>query len=340
MLYLRFLFAFAFCCASIFPSCASPAPSSTKVQGADAANITRITADISIFDLKDLMRSPEQAWVVAGIKPQVPNGGSSNAYVDSATGKLVVAPNGFEYVTLGGTFRVVATLASPVKKTVWMYNLILPIHDNFGVRSSSPEVRLMAFYRGGVAIFRIVDTQDNPQSFDPVYLIPEEWATLVGPALKYCKTHPKVFLESKVLKNQNELRRDLLSSNPFIEIAAYRTLSANQTLRKQYGFRPIAAATGFRQGILLCIALKNISAREETAAGVTDYIDKAKNTAELEGITIGLVSSLREWGLSDSDRALYLSLLRKLVLRQTVLTSQNQQKDFITNLIANAQVFK
>ena len=217
----------------------------------------------------------------------------------------------------------------------------MPLGTFSSVGSSEDTQRYSAFSSGGTVIFHYNEEAKNAAKFNPVYLIPDEWANFVLPAFKFQQANQALFDETKVAANLKPLTVLLSDANPFNAIAAARVLGPQRGLDAAFVSSSLDSSTGYTQAIFAYLTFKNAHPLRQEAIdnALGQVIDKASSAATLKWITLGLTTAQNDdaqsyFTLKDCAKILLLRVDK----RQKMLNTKTPDDDYVNELLIVAQV--
>lgn len=284
-------------------------------------------------------------WVFATVQPDKnsPENKIEGLYIDGSTGRIVKAPGSKDIHAVHGTVNTLAllgTLSKPPTRYQWDFP---ESFNGFSSHNQSEDrLRFSPFYHvGGTIIFRYNEEAKNAAKFNPVYLVPDEWAKFVVPAFKFQQANQALFDETKVAANFKPLTALLSDANPFNAIAAARVLAPQRGLDTAFVSSNLASSTGYTQAIFAYLTFKNAHQLRQEAIdnALGQVIDKAPSAATLKWITLGMTTAVNDDANSYfalKDRA--KTLLLRVDKRQKTLSTKTPDDDYVNEQLIVARV--
>ncbi len=324
----------------------------------------RIVRDLSLFSFTQV--SPSTSWVVADVIPDStsPSSVSVGAYIQAETGKTVVPPGSYEVITVHGSINILSVLAGipqPLNRYEWEWK---NPERSGPINTATPEENTSFFIggAGGTAILRINAEGIGENKFFPDYLIPREWTPFVVPALKYVQSHSEMFRSEEANTHRVQLQELLSDANPFIAIAAARTLQQARLLDANFVRERLTKVRGFEQSVFTYLALEQSpvgKAPEATpnippapqdvvkggdevmmegtlAEEVARVVNNAKDSEALKAIALGVSDSEQNTML---ERERVSQLLRRVAKRQTALNTHVEADAYLDIMFNLLNVF-
>jgi len=284
-------------------------------------------------------------WIFATVQPDKnsPENKIEGLYIDGITGRMVKAPGSKDIHAVHGTVNTLAllgTLSKPPTRYRWDFP---ELFNGFSSHNQSEDRLPFSpfYYRGGTVIFRYNEKAEGAAKFNPVYLIPDEWANSVVPAFKFQQANQALFDETKVAANFKPLTALLSDANPFNAIAAARILAPQRGLDTTFILSNLASSTGYTQAIFAYLTFKNAHQLRQEAIdnALGRVIDKASSAATLKWITLGMTTALHDdansyFALKDRTK----TLLLRVDKRQKTLDTKTPDDDYVNELLIVAQV--
>ena len=202
---------------------------------------------------------------------------------------------------------------------------------------------LKAFDNSHIPTQADVDTDYSAgaKQFDPVYAIPDNWATFVLPAFNFQQSHKALFDETKVVANAKQLTALLDDANPFNAVAAARLLAPQRGLGVPFVLSTLANSSGYTQAIFTYFVFKNAHPIRQAAIDdvLVQVIDKAPTSETLKWISLGVTTAQNDDGqswflLKNRVKALLL----RVAQRQKTLGTKTPDDDYVNELLINAQI--
>ena len=300
---------------------------------------TRLVHDIASSNLYKMV---DAEWVLARVdKESIESYGllagariqtKKRHSIESATNKSV-------FILLGDFQKYVHLNGQPGAVSNYRWERPLLVVSSLG--SSEDTQIYSAFYSGGTVIFRYNEKAEGAAKFNPVYLVPDEWAKFVVPAFKFQQANQALFDETKVAANFKPLTALLSDANPFNAIAAARVLAPQRGLDTAFVSSNLASSTGYTQAIFAYLTFKNAHQLRQEAIdnALGQVIDKAPSAATLKWITLGMTTAVNDDANSYfalKDRA--KTLLLRVDKRQKTLSTKTPDDDYVNEQLIVARV--
>ncbi len=315
-----------------------------------ATNDEALVRSLGRLDLSQVL--PDQTWVVANVFPKGSYSHIPGGYID-AKGQIHTPLNAHMVNVLKGSYKVLDVLAgTPAKESD--YELEDTVRRNEGMEKLS--VYQVFVYSPGTAVFRINETAQGIERFTPAYHISQDWAPLVAPALQQIRANPDWFRSDATDQHRLQLKVLLTNPNPFLAIAAGRSLSEAHQLDPL----SILQIRGLVQGVLTTLVLQQLpsdellpprekapTSQEEILADVRGAIgkepmlnqmgqltDSAPDSETLRQIAFGVVALFNgspRVNIFTVERANFL--LRRIDKRQAALGTHTDADSDLQNLL-------
>ena len=315
----------------------------------------RLVHDAMTLHLEEV--ASNQSWAMAKVRPGTgsPSTREVGVYFDQ-TGKLVKEPGARIYtlVKVFGVIQPLTTLSGTPQLPTdynWEYEQNMRISP-----LGREEERYPIFLGGpgGTALFRINETGEGKDKFLPAYLLDEEWVPFVQPALKYVQANKEVFDSDLVHEHREQLQQLLSDPNPFLAIAAARTLGEARELDAAFVQGPLAQAKGLEQSVFTFLLLQQLPrakrldlgddpvtpqkmteavgkaiAGETPVENLGQFIDSAKDAETLKAVTIGLTALLDSPQGGIFTEARVEGLLQRVLKRQKALKTNTEADAYL-----------
>ena len=335
--------------------------------GSQLSRGKRTIANSARFDFKAIL--PDQWWVVAGVKPDAGSATAEIIPVRGENGHLIEESDPLAICRYYGIIRpIVALMGSPQipSSYKWEFTSKIVIQP---YQVSSEEVEEGAEYNrnyfifpvgpGGTAIFRINEAAEGPARFQPAYLIPDEWANFAAPALAFIRQNAALFEPDTARINQARLRALIGDTNPFVSIAAARTLIDAHLLQGEAAQQALSQSQGWRLSVLvyllmmqpesprqlppdartdtleqLYLAADKVIADDPLLLLIGQAIDQAKDAQTLQGLAQGLTAVMAR----NLSQGLFVSrrrtlLLERIARKQATLKTRTPADVYLDNLL-------
>ncbi len=266
--------------------------------------------DAVAVDFAALSAKPEATWILAQIHPGPFSGGgiAGSFYQDADSGKIVQVPGGRDMIRVNGTFHILTALTGKPQETDYAYQWDFPLPDSFRPTKNNPVESFEIFISGGTAIFPLPRDLQNSAQVLPIYSIPAEWQTFVSPAWQYYQVNAAIFEPQIIMENKAKLQQLLEQDNPFLAIAACRTLAQAHLLDQDFINGPLLRATQLRQAVFTFLLLGQTQSStdefvENKFLAILQQTIRGSDAENLTGIALGSLVGLRQLGHEGSVRA-------------------------------------
>lgn len=294
----------------------SPAPISPD-RIIQQLNKQPVVQDLCALDLS--LVSPRENWVVAEISATPLYSTLTGAYYDGDKRKMVVPPQSHLVLVVSGTVRVLVPLSGATASRLpykWE-------ESPFGRKNESS----LLFRASGTAVMRVNREKSGAEQFGPAYLIPSAWNSLVKPAFERVQAKRDLWTKETALAHRVQLESELLDTNPFVAIAAARTLGQAKFLDEHFIENQLTKAMGWKGSAFTFLVLQQLPSQlsldlpnapltadvirkaenkaladEPLAEAIGKVIDQAKDAGTLYDITLGLTTASRR-SITDAERA-------------------------------------
>lgn len=299
-----------------------------------------------VYDASSLSLAGEENCGLFAVKPDTnsPEYKTEGVYIEGSTGETIKTPDFKVTQSVHGAITLLAPLGMTSKvPTQYSWNFL---SGRRGPRSHDHQSEdglpfSPFYYSGGTVIFRYNEKAEGAAKFNPVYLIPDEWAKFVPPAFKFQQANKQLFDETKVAANFKPLTALLADKNPFNAIAAARVLAPERGLDTAFVAKDLASSSGYMQAIFAYLTFKNAHQLRQEAIdnALGQVIDKAPSAATLKWITLGLTTAQNDdansyFALKDRARALLLRVDK----RQKTLNTETSADDYVNELLTATKV--
>lgn len=266
---------------------------------------------LAALRLETIVSISKAEWAIVRLHPSENSGGivAKGAYIDAATGKLLVDVHARFPVVESGHWEVVMSLTS---KTEERGSYEWEVSERDARRVLSAGNLYSPFSGGGTVICRVNRIANGSNESSQVYLIPDEWAESVADAFDYIKQNRQRFDPRSVVANRSELVKLLTTANPFLAIAAFRTLSDSDQLDRGVARDALSHRRGYLQGAVVYIALRTEVEEDAIKEEITTIIAGARTTDESKGIAMALLAGMLDHTGSVERAMRYPELMRKL----------------------------
>lgn len=309
----------------------------------------RIVRDAAALRLDQI--TDDQSWVLAKVKPapDSPLGREVGSHFDRA-GNLVQEPGVRQFTLIIEHGSLSSTTILTGKPQISL-EYRLEYEERIGLRIRGETYPIFRAGPGGTAVFRINEQAEGAARFSPAYLIADEWAPFVAPALKYVQANGPLFAVKDAEDNWEKLEQLLGDENPFIAIAAFRVLGEAQQIDTESVQKFVAQAAGLRQSVFVYLALKQsprakrLALKSETpptdeefmeavrkslkgesiADEVSKLIGAAKDAETLKSLVMGIVAVIDnspQNGIFTTERV--KMLMRQVAERQAALNTRTE----------------
>lgn len=230
----------------------SGAPS--KAEQAAAGQEYRWVNSLTAFSFSQLKPAETISWIVGQVRPGKNSGTLhiQSGYIDADSGQFVNKPvgTGQDFSELFGTVQISQTLNGKALPQTLEYRWR---ETTSGVRRGRRPLgqqnqNFTQAFRGGATVIMAVDSSKAGRDrFGTVFLLPTQWEAFVAPAYRAYTAEPTLFDVAKVSTNAGKLKISLDSANPFIAIAATRTLAQTNRLGQDFVTDTLTRSRGLRQ---------------------------------------------------------------------------------------------
>jgi len=315
----------------------------------------RLVSDSINFHLNDI--SSSQSWIVAKVEPDKdsPSDRDVGVHFDK-NGHLVIEPD-----TRIRTIRTVSGILHPTLNLSGKAQLPTSYHweyeENVRVPDISEEEERYPIFlsgSGGTALFRINEATTGKNEFQPAYLLTDEWVPFVQPAFKYAQAHKEAFDPDNVSEYREQLQQLLLDPNPFLAIAAARTLGEAHQLDAAFVQGPLTQTKGLEQSVFAFLFIQQLPrdkrldlgdeqvtpkklndavakaiSGETPTENLAAFIDSARDAETLKAITVGLAALLDSRDSSIFTEARVEGLLHHVIGRQKTLNTHTEADAYL-----------
>ncbi|MDQ3814355.1 MAG: hypothetical protein M3347_10440 [Armatimonadota bacterium] len=319
-----------------------------------APNVNFIHATRMIYDGAALqfetLNEPNSTWVVAEITPSPTSGQTKGMTKDPQTGQLTQTPGSRIVRVLDGSIKVVVTLVGSPQKDVWNYKFEKPSFIAAGLVGTpiNSQDKYLPFFCHSTVICRLnkeaTTDPDNPteSEFFPLYVIPSEWQQSVMPAFQFYQTNSKLFQVATAAQHHEQLLKLIEEENPFLAIAAWRTLVQAHRIEESLIQGPLARSIGFKQAVLTYVLLTHSAkdAQSKLTEQISRIVENADNSAQLEGLAWGTQVALGA-GVKGTTRSEQYAVISTTMQQRFVLLTkmQKRQLSFGTRSPADEHLF-
>ena len=325
----------------------------------------RTVMDNARLDLSTL--APEQGWVLAQIKPDKNSGNARVITKYDEQGKPIPDSHPDMIFRDNGTLSSAVTLSgSPQVPASYLWQSTEKIEISMGGERESKDAdqrsdwiySLFTVGPGGIAIFRINEHVEGEEMFRPAYLIPDEWANFAAPALAFTRQNAALFEQNAAKTNEPRLRALIGAPNPFIGIAAARTLIESRLLQGEAAQQALGQSQGWRLATLVYllliqpepdkqlppddrsetaeqmnVAIEKVIANYPLLLLISQAIDQAKDAQTLQGLAQGLTAAMARDVSHNLFAAHRIDLLFERVARkQATLKTRTTADIYLDNL--------
>lgn len=301
--------------------------------------------DLDGFRFEQIIPRVGQPWVVMKIKPGPFSGGLSEAgaRMNPKTDKIEVLSNATASLWVEeASAKVLATLVGiPPQQEYDIYRAYKPEFHRFGPFNSA-DGWYRPFQQGGVAVCCVHENlaDKDPAKFSPLYLIPEDWGSLVKDAFEYFKANRDLFDPKGVVTNRDRLEKLLLGDNPLLAAVACRVLAeARQLNQDLFIENDLKVAKGFRQAVFVRYVLKSTTPEEagKVSAAMERTIDQVGSMQQLRPLVLGATYAASEAKNPEVKHACS-RILQRLEEKYAKLASAEAADEYILTAFQTAGV--
>lgn len=249
--------------------------------------IVRDTA--SLFFVDELLKQPDQPWVVAHVVPGPISykEGNDEAVSSLPDGTPVRSISGGVAYSGGGAVKDVLALTKAAQEKAGTI-------DQYFVRNRRLRERLRydALNDGGTVVARIESLDDKTVAFPDADVIPVEWRDQVLPAIDYFKTHKGLLANPP--EKISDPEKALSNENPFCAVAAFRAIAVNDPLNPLL-IRACKTSEGMKQAMYVYLLMRD--ARDSKAQcfdEIKQQINNATTADVMRPIALGVYAVATE----------------------------------------------
>lgn len=302
----------------------------------------RIVHDVAAFRLNQVLKEPNQIWLLMRITPDPLSGGSvsKGLYIKTETGKVVREPGAHAVIRISGSWKLVVALTKTPDQRSGRYEWEESL--NLWPRKISIKdiYTIIRHGEGGSIICRYNPKAKGADQFTSVCLIPRQWEQYVKPALTYLQKNLKR-LQQESPKVTDELRVLLDYKNPFVAVTACNLLAERNGLDQDFARGPLSGVKDYRQAIFTYLLLTHSlrmkqGQRYEEMSRIIKSADKSER---LVGVALGIIASFYSDQLPPrSEREANLKLLERLDKKQLKFGQRTESDKYIISILEICQI--
>ncbi|MHC4489150.1 MAG: hypothetical protein ACYSW7_08255 [Planctomycetota bacterium] len=302
----------------------------------------RIVHDVAAFRFNQVLKEPNQIWLVMQIIPDSVSGGSvsKGLYTKKDTGEVVRERRGHIVIRISGFWKLVAALTKAPDQRNGRYEWEEP--PNLWPRKTSIKdiYTIIRNGEGGSIICRYNPKAKGAEQFTSVCLIPRQWEPYVKPTLTYLEKNLER-LQQESPKVINELRVLLDHKNPLVAVTACNLLAERNGLDQDFARSPLSEAKGYQQAIFTYLLLTHPlrMKQDQRFEEMSRVIESADKSDRLAGVALGIFASFFQDQLPPlSEREANLKLLDRLDKKQLKFVRRTESDKYIISILEICQI--
>lgn len=281
-----------------------------------------IVYDMGLLDLSRLLNDTNQSLVIARIQPRDDHIHYENVIYDPVSGNVSAKPGADPVAILEGKMMLTSKIRGDEVPISWDYRWMLPVVLSGKLVGITKSGMFLPFWEDNTVLCGFHPAQEGkksgalhlsgktPDMLSPILIMPHDWVGHVLPAIEILKDYSDVFKLPKGSMSRDMLYGYLSSENPFIELAACKSLSRYALKSKddtneiiKHCEEKISRSEGLMQASLVFVYLHNQLAYRSSDGNDTTalpaeylkslenfktYIRNAESSKQIEGMVLGL----------------------------------------------------
>ena len=287
----------------------------------------RVVHDVAAFRFNQILKEPDQMWVLMRITPDTSSGSIRQRGV-------------LDVIMISGSWKLIAVLTKAPDRRSGRYKWEEHIDLFRRLISIEDLYTIFRYKEGGSIICRYNPKAKGAEQFASVCLIPCEWERHVKPALTHLRQNLER-LRQKSPQVTDDLRVLLDHKNPFAAVTACNLLAERNGLDQDFARGSLAGAKGYRQAIFTYVLLTHPlrMKQDQWFEELSRIIEMADNSKQLEGAALGIFASFCSAQVSSRiGREARLKLLERLDKKHLKFGRQTKSDKYIISILESCQI--
>jgi len=302
----------------------------------------RVVHDVAAFRFNQILKEPDQMWVLMLITPGTYSGASlsKGVYIKAETGEVVRKPGAHAVIMISRSWKLIAALTKAPDRRSGRYGWEEPPNEGRRKISIKDIYTIVQQKEGGSIICRYNPKAKGADQFASVCLIPRQWERYAKPALTYLQQNLER-LQQKSPQVTDDLSVLLDHKNPFVAVTACNLLAERNGLDQDFARGSLAGAKGYQQAIFTYLLLTHPLQMKQAQwfEELSRVIEMADKSERLVGAALGIFASFSSAQVSSRiEREAKLKLLERLDKKQLKFGRQTKSDKYIISILESCQI--